>query len=418
MVTTPLLLALAQVPGAIGADQDLQWTAAFEAPDAQIGDQFGRSVAAGGDRAVVSAWRRDGNTGGADVYRWEAGALVHEATLRPSDGFQGSMCGTSAHVNEEGDLVVLSALGDNTFGNGAGAVCVFGRDAAGWTERAKLFAPDAAESDGFGSSVAVGDGVVVVGARGVDEDPFYFAAGAVYVFEETASGWTLADRLTLPDIDIGDAFGTQISLDGGRFAVGVSAKDNEFGDNAGAVYVYEHTAAGWELDARVVTPDLGYGASFGRAVALDGDRMIVSSGVPTALSMAGTVHAFERTSLRRWVEVDRFQAPTPLAFDFFGESLALEDGRALVSARLGDGALTTAVYVYAFTRSGVEIRQALPQAVPPGAHVLNNSAMDLGSGFAIVGESLHGANVGTEASFVDVYRVAPARGRVGTVKSR
>ncbi|MEM6674378.1 MAG: FG-GAP repeat protein [Planctomycetota bacterium] len=404
ILALPLLVAAVQSPVANGLPGDLEWVDAVDAPATEGGDQFGRAVAAGGERAVIGAWRRAGNTGGADVYRWEGGQLVHEAILSPSDGFPGSMCATDVAIDDAGEIVVLSALGDSTQGQSAGAVYVFRRTATGWAEDAKLFAPDASPNDGFGAAVAAGGDVIVVGARTVDVAPSFFQAGAVYVFERNGAGWDAGTRFTAPDLDIGDRFGETLALDGDSFAVGVAAKDNEFGDNAGAVYVYSRGPSGWSLDARVVPPGLAAGESFGRTVALSGNRLLASSNVVGGPAMSGAVHAFSRAS-GAWVEVDRFRSPVPSAFDFFGEALALDGRRALVASREGDDPTRTAVHVYRLGWTGADWTQTLEQSVPAGAHVFNGSDVDLTGDFALVGAALHAAMVGADPGFADVYRI-------------
>lgn len=399
MSLAPLALSLLQT---LAPATDLEWRATFEAPDAQPGDQFGRAVAVGGTRAVVAAWRREGNLGGAHVYRWDDDQLVLEGTLEPSDGFGGSMCGTSAHVNDRGDLVVLSALGDDQAGAGAGAAYVFRRGARGaWREEAKLTAYDALAHDGFGSAVAVGDDLLVVGAKGVDAPPFYYNSGALYPFRHVDGAWKPEPRILLPDLDIGDACGARLALDGRRLAVGVPSKDNEFGDDAGAVYVYEHYGARWNLAERVVHGGLAPGDAFGLSVALDGPRLLVGSTDDQGAGMVGVVHAFERVGAA-WIERTAFGAPSPQAFDFFGETVALHGDRALVSSRVGSGPFTCEVHAYDLDPLGAAWTQTL--VLPVGSPVsFANPSVGLGGCFALVGEALHGANLGQVPSHVDVF---------------
>ncbi|QDV09738.1 hypothetical protein Poly30_52970 [Planctomycetes bacterium Poly30] len=417
MLTTLLLAATCQSTLPMGSGDPFLWTDAIQAPAPQAGDQFGRSLAAGGDRAVISAWRRDSNTGGADVYRWDGSALVHEASLTPSDIGPGSMCGLSAHINEQGNVVVLSATGDATQGTNAGAVYVFRRHFATWVEEAKLLAPGGAESDAFGSSVAVGENLVVVGAPGVDlVPPGFYAAGAVYVFEFDATAWAWDSGRTIfaPDPDGGDRFGQEISLDGATFAVGCPQKDHGLGDNAGAVYLYSRQGGAWALEERLVTPGASAGTHFGRAVALEGDVLLASS---VAGSMTGSVHVFRR-GLAGWTEATRWAAPHPEPFDFFGESLALHGQNVMASGRKLGGVDAPLVHAYRLGGgASVEWKQLITQPLPTGSHVGGGSELALSDHFALIGEALHAQNLGHSPSYVDVLRPAPEHQGSGIIRS-
>ena len=399
MMLSLLTLAALQAPAAPAPK--LVWRSTTEARAEQAGDQFGRAVSAGASRAVVSAWRRDGNLGGADVYRVEKGALVFEAMLSPSDGFQGSMCGTAAHVNETGDVVVLSALGDDTFGPSAGAAYLFRRQGEAWAEEAKLFAPDASEHAGFGSAVVAGDGFVVLGSRGDQALPGLFNSGSLYAYAFDGQQWQFEAKLLLPEPDIGDGLGSVLDLSGGLLAAGVPSRDNEFGDSAGAVYVYRRGPSGWQVDARVVPDDLAGGDGFGLSVALDRGQLLVGSTSSGGASMAGSVYLFERGA-SGWVQRAKLTAPAPVAFDFFGETLDLRAGLALVSARESGPSGSAAVHVYDLLASSPGWTQTLDVAVPGGL-IFANPTVALGGRFALVGEALHGANVAGEPSHVGLY---------------
>lgn len=411
---TPLLLAFQSSPPA-AAGPLFQWTESVQAPAAQVGDQFGRSLAAGGDRAVVSAWRRDSTTGGAEVYRWSGDQLIHEATLQPSDASQGSMCGLSCHINSAGNMIALGATGDDTLGSNAGAVYVFRRHFGTWIEEAKLLAPNGATSDAFGSSVAAGENTIVVGATGVDiVPPGFYAAGAVYVFEFDTSTWSWdqGQALLAPDPDGGDRFGQCVQVDGGTLAVGCPQKDHSQGDNAGSVYVYSRSAGAWTLEQRIVPADASAGSSFGRDIALDGSLLVASSVVS---SMSGQLHAFRRGPLG-WSEMARWTAPNPEPFDFFGETVALERGRVLASSRRLDGVDVPAVHAWVLGAGGPDWAQLMTQPLPAGSHVAAASDLALGDEFLLIGEALHAQSIGSVPGRFDAFRPVTSMTRSGPVR--
>jgi hypothetical protein len=356
----------------------------------------------GGDRLVASAWGREGTTGGAYVYVNTPLGLLLEATLIPSDAVPGIMCGTSAYMNADGDLVGISGLGDSSMAPGSGALYVFRRTDAGWVEEAKLVAPDGAAGDAFGSAVAIGSDTIVVGARGVDTPPYFYEGGAVYVFRFNGQAWGLESKVVPPDLDIGDRFGEHLSLDGDRFAVGVPSKDNEAGDNAGAVYVYADGDAGWQLESRLLASDAGQGSGFGRSVAIDGRDLIAASNLSDDALMAGSVHRFVRDSASGiWNERGVFGAPRALDYDFFGETLDLFEGTALVSSRRGAGT-DTSVHVFRMAASGMRWVQTL--SIPAGTGpAMQNNTVAIGRGMAAVGEATHAENLASEPFRMDLF---------------
>lgn len=398
-----LAVALFQTASNVGPDARLEWSGTFQAADVQSGDQFGRAVSAGYRRAVVSAWRKDGGTGGAEVYRWVDGTLEFEAELTPGDGFQGTMCGASATIDEQGQVVVLSALGDSSAGSSSGAAYVFRRIGSTWFEQAKLVAPDAAAHDQFSGAVAVGDDTIVIGAAGVDVAPFHSNAGAVYVYRYDGTVWNFETRLVLPpaDIDIGDNFGARLSLSGSSFAVGVPGKDNEFGDNSGAVYIYTRSASGWELEARVTAADQAPGDAFGRSVALSGNRLIAASTSDVGVTMAGAAYAFERRG-NIWLQTAKFTAPVLYPFDFFGETLALRGNTAVVSSRLTTQPLATAAHLFELGPRAASWSETLTFPIT-SSFTLASNTIALGGCFALFGEALHADNLSSNPSHVHVY---------------
>ena len=142
-----------------------------------------------------------------------------------------------------GDVVLVSASGDDAGGLASGAAYLFEKPVSGWvstTETAKLTASDAAEFDGFGSSVSISGPAVVVGAR-QDADNGQFS-GSAYLFLKPESGWatmTETAKITASDGAEQDYFAWSTAIDGSIVVVGSSADDDD-GENSGSAYVYSH----------------------------------------------------------------------------------------------------------------------------------------------------------------------------------
>lgn len=92
-------------------------------------------------------------------------------------------------VDVFGDFAVIGAPGDDDLANGAGAAYVLVRQGTSWVEFQKLTAEaDAAQFDAFGTAVAIERDLIAVGAPG--DDDAGNDAGAVYVFQWDGATWS------------------------------------------------------------------------------------------------------------------------------------------------------------------------------------------------------------------------------------
>lgn len=215
---------------------------------------FGESVAISGSTIVVGA---DGASGGVAYLFTRTGTGWHEtAELQASnepDGF-----GSSVAIS--GNIIVIGAQGNLSW---TGAAYVFTKAATGWRQAAELYDPGTSMG-GFGVSVAVSGGTVVVGEEG-----FAGCAERAFVFTESSGAWSRGATLG-PDIGGCDYFGDDVAISGNTIVVGAS--QHEWG---GRAYVFTKTAVGWQRVAEQ-GPDAGDpNASFGRSVAISGSTVLV-----------------------------------------------------------------------------------------------------------------------------------------------
>jgi hypothetical protein len=148
-------------------------------------------------------------------------------------------------ISLDGDTLLSGAPGDSTQGNAAGAVFQFTRTASGWAESAKLTPPSRAVGARFGASVAVSGNLVVAGApkhsQGPNEHRF---AGAAFAYRRQPSGWTLATSLFAGDSKDNPrsdelAVGLGASVATRNGAVLAGApQDDQLGTAVGAVYLF------------------------------------------------------------------------------------------------------------------------------------------------------------------------------------
>ncbi len=151
-----------------------------------------------------------------------------------------------------------------------GGVHLFRRGTDGnWSEYGSIGPSDPAPGNGFGASLAGAGDLLAVGAPST-------GAGAVYLFQRAGANWRQVAKIS------GDGFGRVIALRPDLLLIGTPGQDS----GRGAVYSVRRTAAGWatpELAATGAAPN----DRFGSALALDGDRVLISAPGPGPISGGG-----------------------------------------------------------------------------------------------------------------------------------
>lgn len=271
----------------------------------------------------------------ADVSFTEVGKLL------ASQGNAADSFGYSCAI--EGDTLIVGAFGDDDLGwNNSGSVNIFQRDLSGeWTEVAFLLAPDGEPGDHFGEKVALSGDWAMVGAYG--EDDLGDQAGAVYVFERNTGrpdNWGFVAKLLANDGEAGDSFGDSIAIDAETLVIG-APRDDDLGNNAGAAYVFELDDGGsntWVEVAKLTAFDGEALDAFGGSVDIDGDYLVVSAtGDDDLGTAAGAVYLFDRNSggIDNWGLVTKLLASDGQYQDGFGGGLSI-DGETLAIGASGD----------------------------------------------------------------------------------
>lgn len=382
------------------------------------GDANGWSVAVQGDTVVVGAPSQDdaGTTarvGVAYVYRrrlpdpaWREEARLQGAWTELDDLF-----GSSVAI--DGDFIAIGAPGESSAATGvngdeddsdarrSGAVYIFERTGeAGWAQVAFIKPALVDAADGFGTSVAMDGGRLVVGAPGeASAFPFvrpdaadnsFQRAGAAYVFaRDTGGAWSQQAYLKASIPDAYDGFGSVVDIVGDRIAisapsesgssrgVGGDAMDNG-ANGAGAVYLYRFDTT-WSLEAYVKASNTERLDGFGSSLALRDDILVVgaydedsaASGVDGdgadddgAHRSSGAAYVFERTE-GSWSQTAYLKATNPGGMDRYGFAVETDGDWVFVGAYwedttgMGidpptndDGYRTGTVYAYRRSESG------------------------------------------------------------------
>jgi hypothetical protein len=214
----------------------------YSALDASADDEFGTSVSLSESVLMVGAPLADvsplwGEDQGAvyyfDCVGWQCFELqkIVAGDAQPGDGF-----GFSVAHRWQGELVVGASADDHDGKDYAGSAYTFIKDETLWVQESKLTPSVPGDFALFGQSVAITDGLIVVGA--VLDNAVGSDSGAAYVFRRSDSGWTEVERLTASDTAAGDWVGGSVSLSGDTLLVGAPGEDPGDKADAGAAYVF------------------------------------------------------------------------------------------------------------------------------------------------------------------------------------
>jgi hypothetical protein len=247
-------------------------------------DRFGSAVAISGDTVVVGAPLEDSSATGiggnaADNNATDAGAAYifvrsgvtwsQQAYVKASNTDTGDQFGYSVSIS--GDTAVVGARREDSAASGingdasnndatdSGAVYVFVRSGAAWSQQAYLKASNPENGDQFGYAVAISGDTLIVGAptedssatgnNGDQSNNDAADSGAVYLFSRSGAVWTQQRYLKASNTDTGDNFGAAVGLSVDTIVVGAPAEDssattvNGDGSNnsaagAGAAYAF------------------------------------------------------------------------------------------------------------------------------------------------------------------------------------
>lgn len=199
---------------------------------------------------------------------------------------------------EASDSKGINGNQDSNIAPNSGAVYIFTRVGATWSQQAYLKSSNTDPADGFGVAVSLfGDTLAVAapfeasadtGINGDQDNNDMFGSGAVYIFTRVGTTWSQQAYIKASNANANDAFGASVSLYEDTLAVGAFGESSEAtgvngdqGNNdaemSGAVYVFNRDGATWNQRAYLKASNTDAGDSFGCDVSLYGDTLAVGA---------------------------------------------------------------------------------------------------------------------------------------------
>lgn len=224
----------------------------------ESGDHFGESVALARDTALLGAPNDQGPNrtaaGSAYVFSRADSTWRQAAKLTPDDD-GASWFGSEVALTE--DTALVGAYGDeNPNGYNAGSGYVFSRTDGTWTQTAKLTPDDGDREDRFGWSVALAGDTALVGAD-QGENQNGTATGAAYVFSQEDDSWRQTAKLTPDDGDAGDNFGSSVALADDAVLIGARRDLDPSGVDTGSAYAFDLRQNSNQDQSPLPTPGFG-----------------------------------------------------------------------------------------------------------------------------------------------------------------
>jgi len=244
---------------------------------------FGRAVGIGDGLIVVGAPFENLGAGNAYVFNAQTGTRMFSLTGPNPPGLFGSS------VSVDHGLIVVGGPYDQ---DRAGSVYVFDDHTGSLLLTLRNPNPNPISvfgRGGFGSSVSIGDGLIVAGAPYEGAGVVTPGPGSAFVFNARTGG--LTSRLANPSGQLAGLFGESVSVGSGMIAVGAPQLPVSGYAAAGEAFVFNAHTGG--LRSVLTSPNIGTSELFGWSVSVD--RSLVLVGAPNTPSdfQTGSAYLFQ-----------------------------------------------------------------------------------------------------------------------------
>ena len=282
------------------------------------GDGYGVSVAVDGDVAVVGALFAGDNPqqgGAALIFRKNGSSWIQEARLTGQN-----MLGWEVKI--QGEMALISEQVSSPVGDSSGVVHIYRKNGSTWTLEDTLEPTVAGNHANFGSNMALGNGVLAVGAYSTPHPTSY---GAVYLYQLVGQQWV--ERQVINGTYFRNTLGESLSLSGDLlFISGIQ----EANPDTGIGYIYRYNGLSWTLEDTVIPS--GATEFDGFAVAIAGDLAVVGARHEGCDSdnQCGAAYLFQNSG-GSWTEIAKLRgAMAPSGH--YGWSVAIDGHRIFVGA--------------------------------------------------------------------------------------
>jgi uncharacterized repeat protein (TIGR02543 family) len=261
-----------------------RWNIEQESSNKTDGDLFGKSIASYGDYFVVGApgkYAKNRNSFGT-VYLYKYSDRSYERLIVPSfttstfisSDYDSLRFGTSVAI--EGDYIIIGAPGYDAPYEGMGAIFIYKISDLSYERIIKGYIT----GDNFGTSVAISNGIIAVGAPNaygnntwVGYQNVDVTSGRVYLFK--VNNEVYKQSFAPLDVRNGDQFGASISFNNSNLLIG--APGSSFGGSNGAAYLFSVMNDVISLQRKIVSSDISPMDYFGYDLEVVDDYFVIGA---------------------------------------------------------------------------------------------------------------------------------------------
>ena len=297
--------------------------------------------------------------------------------ITASDAASSDQFGYSVAVGS--GRIVVGAYYNNVTYNNQGSAYIFDLDG---NEVGILTASIGQTNQYFGNSVAVGSGKIVIGSRG-----FSSAKGAAYIYDLDG---TNENRITASDGAAYDQFGRSVAVGCGKVVVGSYDDDVNSNTDQGSAYIYDLDGTN---EIKITASDAAGFDRFGNSVAVGCGRIVVGSSLDDDNgNVSGSAYIFDLNGN----QLTKITASDGDSSDYFGYSVAVGSGRIVVGAPYDNDNGSDSGSAYIFDLDGNQLSKIT--ASDGAVSDLFGYSVAAGSGRIVVGAYLDDDNGSSSGS--------------------
>jgi hypothetical protein len=283
-----------------------------------------------------------------------AGPFQHTLTIDNPTPAAGDIFANSTGVAIDGDRILLGAVNDDTAGTNAGAAYLF--DATNGQLLHSFINPNVSPTNQFAEVVSISGNRVLIGDR-EDDSVGSARSGAAYLYNATTG--QLEHTFTDPTGGAFNAFGRDVSVFEDRVLIG-AVGDDTGAFNSGVAYLYDADTGA--LLHQFINPTPQASDAFGYGLTMNDESIVITAmDDNTGASESGSIYVYDANTyaLRHTIT-----NPTPGAQDRFGQTVAIEGDKIVVSSPHDDTGASNSGAAYVFSASTGQLLHSLLNPTP------------------------------------------------------
>ena len=317
--------------------------------------EFGHASDIDGDWMALGAYKADSGAGAVYMYERQGLVWVESQKLTALDSGAGDNFGVALDL-EGNRLLVGAPMHDNSNGTNAGAAYYFSYDGSNWTQEQQITTALSQSNGGFGATVSLSGNRAAINVPNVSRS----GNGFLVTYQFNGEQWSFQQQInspsTAPPSEINTwRFARQFEMENDLIIVSDFREDD-----SGAAYIYGFDMGSWQLLQRIAALDGNMGDRFGSWVSLENNTAAIGAGGVNF--EAGAVYLFSNENSLLWTEIIKLTASDSNSGGQFGQTgVVLRDNSLIVGAisNFNDNVETGALYLYEKNQLGWHETQKL-----------------------------------------------------------